>query len=123
MNRVAMRCVGTVEVRDPAGPRPPSDEELDTIVELIMDELVDLNADEPYVAAVGRTGELEIGLVAVADDFLEAAALASSTIRAVIHAAGGHTRDSDWSIRWDKADSEPSPADASTDDGEQQLVC
>lgn len=109
MIRVAIRCVGTVEVHDPTGLRPPSDEEMDCIVELIMDELVGLNVEEPYVSAVGRTGELEIGIAATGEDFLEAQVVGNGTVRAAIHAAGGHTRDCDWAVRWDGANSEPAP--------------
>ncbi|MEX2587999.1 MAG: hypothetical protein WD602_08415 [Actinomycetota bacterium] len=114
MIRIEMKSVGHIIVNDVSGPRLPTEEELDVIVELIMDELVDLDAADAYVDAEGKSARLEIGVAASADEYHEAIAMANSAVRTAIHAAGGHTPD--WDVRW--ADSVSLPVeDSEQDDG------
>lgn len=68
--------------------------DLDAHTDSVMDELVALEDEyirDADVSVSFEAGEVEISIVAIAEDFDTAAAKADSTIRTAIHAAGGHT--------------------------------
>jgi len=70
----------------------------------IMDALVDLSAtdcgvSDPAISLNRATWVLTVELAATAQDFDAAAALADSSIRSAIHAAGGRTPNWGYAIR------------------------
>jgi hypothetical protein len=68
--------------------------DLDAHTDLVMNELLKLENEfisDSDVSASLTDHEVEITVVARADDFDEARKLADSTIRTAIHAAGGST--------------------------------
>jgi hypothetical protein len=73
-----------------------SDTGLDAHTDAVMDELMTLEECTEGISDSDMNmsltnGEVEISVLATADDFDEALKLADSTIRAAIHAAGGNT--------------------------------
>lgn len=69
-------------------------EALDLHSDEVMNELLALEADDLHDSDVSISlvkKEIEISVVAGADDYDEAMLKADSAIRAAIHAAGGHT--------------------------------
>lgn len=70
--------------------------DLDAHSDVVMDELLALeectkNISNADVSAALTEGTIEISVTATGEDFDNAVALADSTIRAAIHASGGHT--------------------------------
>jgi len=70
--------------------------DLDAHTDTVMEELIALESEsvtDSDLAATLSTGEVTISVVARADNFETAAAIADSTIRTAIHASHGSTRE------------------------------
>lgn len=84
-------------VRDEHG-NPIPGEQLETLFDFAMEELIALGVENPAIEASGKDASFEVSVVVEEVDEEHAIAKAASLVRAAAHAAGLSTPN--WPVRW-----------------------